>query len=245
MNKLALLGALGLSALLFSRKSNAGEINYDASENYSDADYYGEEIEYDYSLDYFDPVYDWVDYSDYDAYDFQGEEVYTPEQRLNAFLFMIRASEHVYPRDVLNNECYNIFYGGTKFYNLSDHPVNTGEKKGVPLSAAMCVAAGYPSGKCVSTAAGAYQIIKPTWNRVRTLSPRLTDFSAASQDEAARRLLAECGALPLIYAGDVHGAIAKASRLWASLPGSYAQQNPKPLSYAVARYEEGLGYGMA
>lgn len=189
----------------------------------------------------FDPGdYDAVQSDIYDSYDFQGEQNMTNEQRLNAFLFMIRASEHVYPRDVLNDACYNIFYGGSYFENMIDHPVITGEKVGVPLPAAMCRASGFASGKCVSTAAGAYQIIKPTWSAIRAASPRLNDFSPASQDEAARRLLAQCGALPLIYAGDITGAIQKASKLWASLPGSTAQQNPKSLSFALARFNEGL-----
>lgn len=179
--------------------------------------------------------------AEYDPYDFQGEQIMSNEQRLNAFLFMIRSSEHAYPRDVLNNACYNIFYGGSYFENMIDHPVITGEKVGVPLPAAMCRASGYASGKCASTAAGAYQIIKPTWNSIRAIAPRLPDFLPASQDEAARRLLAQCGALPLIYAGDIAGAIQKASKLWASLPGSTAQQNPKSLSFALARFDEGLG----
>jgi lysozyme len=122
---------------------------------------------------------------------------------------------------------------------MTDHPVVTGELKGVPLPDHICQAAGLGAG-CVSTAAGAYQIIRPTWNRVREIAPRLPDFSPASQDEAAIRILNEAGVIPLIQAGEIDSAIKKASKIWASLPYSQAQQNPKQLAYATDRYAEGL-----
>jgi lysozyme len=161
-----------------------------------------------------------------------------PEKNLSAFLFMIRSTEHVYPRDVLNDAAYSIFYGGSKFSNFTDHPVLTGEKRGVPLPDAMCKASGLKPG-CVSTAAGAYQIIKPTWVRIKSRLG-LMDFSPASQDLAAVELLREAGALDLIEAGDIEGAIKKSSRIWASLPGSTAQQNPRAMDYALNRFDEGL-----
>lgn len=155
-----------------------------------------------------------------------------------AFLYMIRASEHVFPRDVENDAAYNIFYGGARFEDMSEHPVNTGEMKPIKLPDAMCRAAGRAPG-CVTTAAGAYQIIRPTWNRARD-ALGLPDFSAESQDKAAIFLLEESGAMELIGLGDIEGAIAKAAPVWASLPGSTAQQNPKKLAYALERYAEGL-----
>ena len=164
-----------------------------------------------------------------------------PQANLSAFLFMIRSTEHVYPRDVIGDAAYSIFYGGSKFQSFRDHPVITGEKKGVPLPDAMCVAAGLKPG-CVSTAAGAYQLIKPTWVRLRD-KLNLPDFSPLSQDRAAVGLLEEIGAVDLIFAGDIEGAIHKASRIWASLPGSSAQQNPKALSYALNRFDDGLAQG--
>jgi len=161
-----------------------------------------------------------------------------PQANLSAFLYMIRSTEHVYPRDVVNDAAYSIFYGGSKFQSFRDHPVITGEKKGIKLPDAMCRAAGLKPG-CVSTAAGAYQFIKPTWVRMRDRL-NLPDFSPLSQDLAAVALLDEVGALDLIYAGDIEGAIYKASKIWASLPGSTAQQNPKALSYALNRFDDGL-----
>jgi len=163
----------------------------------------------------------------------------SPEQNVKAFLYMIQSSEHVYPRDVVSGAAYSTFYGGSRFYDLSDHPVNTGEKKGVRLPDAMCKASGFSPG-CVSTGAGAYGFIKPTWDRIRAISPRLPDFSPASQDEAAVRLLDQIGALRLIEAGDIAAAVAKSSKTWASLPGSKAQQNPRQIAFVIDRFNEGL-----
>lgn len=162
--------------------------------------------------------------------------------QLAAFLYMIRNAEHV-PAAVRTGRDYGTFYGGGAFRDFSDHPVLTGELKGVPLSDSMCRAAGFGPG-CVSTAAGAYQIIKPTWQRVRAAGswgPYLADFSPASQDEAARRLLIECGALRQLDAGNVSAAILKAGKLWASLPGSTANQNPKSMDTALVYFMNGGG----
>lgn len=161
-------------------------------------------------------------------------------RRIQAFLFMLRACEHVYPRDVLDGSAYQIFYGGTRFYDLSDHPTITGELKPVRLSDTVCAASGLGPG-CVSSAAGAYQFIRPTWTRLRD-KYGIPDFSPASQDEAATRLLDELGVIDLLRSGDVSGAIERASGTWASLPGSRAQQGPKSALYALDRYSEGLGY---
>jgi len=157
---------------------------------------------------------------------------------VGAFLYMIRASEHVYPRDVENDAAYRIFYGGSTFRNLADHPVNTGEKRGIPLPDSICKNAGLRPG-CVSTAAGAYQIIRPTWNRLKE-TYGLPDFSPNSQDAAAIYLLIESGAYDLIVAGQIEEAIKKASKIWASLPGNTYQQSPKSLAYALDRFNEGL-----
>ena len=160
-----------------------------------------------------------------------------------AFHFMIRCCEHRYPRDVLpvgdQAACYTTFYGGARFSNLSNHPVLTGELKPVPLPDRMCIAAGLKPG-CVSTAAGAYQFIASTWTRLRLIEPKIEDFSPAGQYEAANRLLEEIGARQLYMAGDVPAAIIRASRAWASLPGSRAQQNPKALQYCIDRFNEGV-----
>lgn len=155
---------------------------------------------------------------------------------INAFLYMIRACEHRFPSDVVNDACYGIFYGGTLFSDLSDHPVITGELAPVPLPDAMCRAAGLKS-PCYSTAAGAYQFIRPTWQRLRNKLD-LPDFDQESQDKAALELLRETGVYDLILDRDIEGAIRKASKIWASLPGNSYQQNPKAMQYALDRFRE-------
>ena len=154
-----------------------------------------------------------------------------------AFLYMIRASEHRFPADVQNNACYQIFYGGKKFYDLSDHPVITGELAPVPLPEHMCKAAGLNS-PCFSTAAGAYQMIRPTWTRMRD-QLGLPDFSIESQDRAAVELLRQNGIVDMIEAGEIEAAIKKAGKVWAGLPGNTYQQSPRQLQYALDRFAEG------
>ena len=156
---------------------------------------------------------------------------------ISAFLYMIRASEHRFPTDVQNNACYQIFYGGKKFYDLSDHPVITGELAPVPLPEHMCRAAGLNS-PCFSTAAGAYQMIRPTWTRMRD-QLGLPDFSIESQDRAAVELLRQNGIIDMIQDGDIEAAIKKAGKVWAGLPGNTYQQNPRQLQYALDRFAEG------
>lgn len=186
---------------------------------------------------------------DFDAHQFDGVPVMgaqfqptgDPAANLAAFLYLIRSSEHLFPRDVVGDAAYQIFYGGSRFESLADHPTITGEKRGVPLPPQVCRNAGIASGICVSTAAGAYQINRPTWDEFRKAGrwgERLPDFSPASQDEAARRILWRVGALPLIEAGDIEGAIVRASPRWASLPFSTSGQRKHSLEFAAARFNE-------
>lgn len=157
---------------------------------------------------------------------------------LSQFLYMIRSTENA---PVEDSQRYFRMFGNSIFSDTSNHPVLTGEKQGVRLSDSMCAAAGFGPG-CVSTAAGAYQMIVPTWQRARRAGAwgdALPDFSPASQDEAARRLLIECGAFPLLRVGDLSGAIRKASKLWASLPGSTAGQGSVTLARAIDIFNQG------
>lgn len=79
-------------------------------------------------------------------------------------------------------------------------------------------------GTPTSTAAGAYQITKTTWDWVRG-KMNLPDFSPASQDLAALGLIAYRGALLDVLAGNVEAAIPKLRSEWTSLPG--AKENNK------------------
>lgn len=188
--------------------------------------------------------YDWTAVDGMPIADYTGTYMKSEVENLDSFRYLLRSTEHRFPDDVVNDAAYHIFYGGSTFSDMSDHPVNTGEKKGVPLPDRYCLAAGLSPG-CVSTAAGAYQIIRPTWNRVRVAGKygeRIPAFDDEGQDEAARRILADIGALPYVLRGDIETAIAKASKTWASLPGSTAKQGGKSLAFALARFNE---YGVA
>lgn len=123
--------------------------------------------------------------------------------------------------------------------DLRDHPAITGEWRGEALPDDMCRAAGFGAG-CVSTAAGAYQIIKPTWTRLKGRLG-LPDFGPASQDAAAIQLLRERGALAKIERGDLAGAIAAARKEWASLPGAGYGQGERTMAWVQARYIEAGG----
>jgi muramidase (phage lysozyme) len=96
-----------------------------------------------------------------------------------------------------------------------------------------------------STAAGAYQIIWPTWHSL-VLQHGYTDFGPENQDRGCIQLLRDAGAVERVLAGDVEGAITMAAPIWASLPGSTAGQHTNTMTdllnaYAVARarYDNG------
>lgn len=172
------------------------------------------------------------------------------EARVRAFMMMIRACE-----GTAGEKGYEILFGGQNFVkdyrrNFSDHPR-------IPR----------PFGNTTSTAAGAYQIRKDTWDD--SLGERLKkqykidDFSPSAQDIFCLALLKDKHhALEYIIKGDLKGAICgydlvtvnikvnrqpvtktglfKCNLEWASLPGSPYNQNPKPYSVAEKYYEEFL-----
>lgn len=152
---------------------------------------------------------------------------------LNAFLRLIRWAEGT----ELAPDPYRVTYGYQHtLVDLSDHPAITGEWAGLRLADKYCRKAGLKPG-CRSTAAGAYQIIKPTWVGLRKHSPKLLpDFSATSQDRAACLLLEDCKALAAIEKGEIRTAIERASGTWASLPGSKSGQPQKVLSQLIVRF---------
>jgi lysozyme len=167
-------------------------------------------------------------------------------KRLRAFIYMIECAETT-PLDVETGRAFHVFYGNSTFQDLSNHPVLTGEKRGVPLSDAMCRNAGFGPG-CVSTAAGAGQINLPTWRSVcgaGEWGAALPDFSPASQEEAIRRVLMLCGAYEYVLAGDFDTALSRASTRWASLTGSTAGQRPKRYETVLAYYQNGLNINNA
>lgn len=151
---------------------------------------------------------------------------------LIAFLAMIRVSEGTakYP-----DPWAVCFEGKFTIQDFSDHPAVLGTWHGEPLD---FLGPEYV-GK-VSTAAGAYQLIKPTWLGCKA-ALNLPDFTMASQDKAAAYLIREKGALGLIAGGQLSEAIRACSSLWASLPGSIANQPEAKMASLITAYSNAGG----
>ncbi len=156
-----------------------------------------------------------------------------PDANVAAFLAVIRRGE-----GTAGQSGYRMLYGGGFFNDFSDHPANIAWG-GVKLPANYCGAAGKGAG-CVSTAAGAYQFLKPTWNDVSRRAG-LTDFSPDSQDAGAVQLIRDRGALADVRAGRFESALKKVAAVWASLPGSPYGQPTISLSTASSVYEQNGG----
>lgn len=161
----------------------------------------------------------------------------TAQQNINAFLGMIRQAEGT----AASADPYAVCYGYRhQIADFSNHPAITGEWKGERLPDVMCANAGFGPG-CVSSAAGAYQIIKGTWRNVAG-ALGLTDFTPASQDSAAVELIRRRGALEDVKAGRITAAIGKCKNEWASLPGNYAKQGQRNIGDLIAWYQQNGGF---
>ncbi|MEX5745782.1 paar repeat-containing protein [Massilia sp. X63] len=78
-----------------------------------------------------------------------------------------------------------------------------------------------------TTAAGMYQITRPTW-RHHAGKLGLADFSPRTQDLIAVDILRSLGVIEGIKAGEIAAVMPKASRTWASLPKGPGQANHYP-----------------
>lgn len=153
------------------------------------------------------------------------EPVDMSSANVSAFLSMIQWAEGT----ARHGDPYRVLYGHAEWGgSLGAHPADLGWP-GVALSAVQCAGAGLSPG-CVSTAAGAYQITRSTWRSLRARLG-LADFGPDAQDAAAIELIRERGALELVKAGELSGAVALVRRVWASLPGAgYAGQSMRSLA---------------
>ena len=157
-------------------------------------------------------------------------------QNTNAFLAMIRQAKGT----ARSSNPYAVCYGYRHtIANFSSHPAITGEWRGERLSDSMCGNAGFGPG-CVSSAAGAYQIIKLTWANIQS-ALGLSDFSPDNQDAAAVELIRRRGALQDVKAGRIEDAIRKCRNEWASLPGNYAKQGQRQVGDLVGWYQQNGG----
>jgi muramidase (phage lysozyme) len=148
--------------------------------------------------------------------DVRPEMLYNPN--VQAFLRVIRTGE-----GTADSGGYSRLFGGGQFTSFAWHP-------NVRV----------PYGATYSTAAGAYQIVKKTWEWIAQ-ELGLKDFSPASQDMAALALLAYRGALDDVLAGNFDAALRKASKEWASLPYSTAGQPKISLAKAQQIFFDGGG----
>lgn len=138
---------------------------------------------------------------------------------LEAFLATVRHSEGTDGK----SDPYAVTFGDAfTIQDFSDHP----HALGWP---------GYLWKGIHETAAGAYQIIYPTWLRLKA-KLGLIDFSPSSQDAAACELIREVDALDLINEGHLAAVIARCSSIWASLPGSTSGQPEVMLASLIDFY---------
>ena len=178
------------------------------------------------SLDYFDP---------WGAIERATESATvarsTDDTNTRAFLAMIAFAEGTDQRADPYRVCFG--YRHT-IENLADHPAVTREWLGEKLPDAVCRGAGHQPG-CVSTAAGRYQLIRPTWLRCKR-ALALSDFGPASQDAAAVYLIKQRFALDDVQRGRVADAVAKVRAEWASLPGAGYNQPERRIAALTEAY---------
>jgi muramidase (phage lysozyme) len=86
-----------------------------------------------------------------------------------------------------------------------------------------------------SSAAGRYQII---WATFCDLQNKLMthDFTPATQDLMALRLISDAGALGLVDHGRLQEAIDVTAGIWASLPASHYSEPKRTYSFALSAY---------
>lgn len=152
-----------------------------------------------------------------------------------AFLSMLAHSEGTDQAADPYRVCYG--YRHT-IQDLREHPAITREWMGEDISNLGPQYVGK-----VSTAAGRYQMIRPTWIGCRN-ALRLTDFGPTSQDLAAVYLIKQRGALEDVQAGRVQDAIDKLTRypaLWASLPGGGDGQPQRKLAQLLDAFDQAGG----
>lgn len=158
------------------------------------------------------------------------------EANVRAWLAVIRQAEGTERTGNPYAACYG--YSHT-IMDFSDHPAVTGEWRGLRLPDGMCLRAGYGPG-CVSSAAGAYQIKKGTWQALQR-ALQLSDFGPECQDRAAVELTRQRGALEDVKAGRFAKAVHACRNEWASLPGNSYGQGAKDLGTLTAWFQSSGG----
>lgn len=150
------------------------------------------------------------------------------ERNVRAFLDMLAWSEGTSAIPGSDNG-YNVLVGSTPlrprlFESYAGHP-----RVRVQLNP-----------RLASTAAGRYQFLSSTWDRLARLLS-LPDFSPESQDRAAVELLRQSRALERVRAGDPVRAAYLCRRIWASLPGAGYGQREQRLDRLLDVYRRAGG----
>jgi muramidase (phage lysozyme) len=155
------------------------------------------------------------------------DSVGSAQTNVRAFLYCIRVCEGTDHADG-----YRAMFGypapGRMFTDFADHP-----RVKFPFTQT-------DGARNYSSAAGAYQIIVATWDRLRA-KLKLVDFSPGSQDLCAMELIAEDGAMADVKAGNFQAAIDKCAGTWASLPASHYPQPKRSLQFALDAYQTAGG----
>ena len=149
------------------------------------------------------------------------------DRNVRAFLRVIRNGEGTSDPDG-----YRRLFGGDLFQGFKDHP-RTLVTKWVKTKAGA-------KAPLVSSAAGAYQILRRTWDEL-VEKYHFEDFTPKCQDEAAVALIARRDAIGDVIGGRFHEAIRKCAPEWASLPGSPYGQPTKTFTQALEVYAEAGG----
>lgn len=150
---------------------------------------------------------------DHGAYLLMG----TLQPNVAAFLTMVSHSEGTDRAADPYRVCFG--YKHT-IQDMSDHPAITGEWMGESLAFL-----GPAYALEISTAAGRYQINRPTWLDCK-MNAGITDFTPDSQDTAAQYLIRRKNAMYLVESGHIAAAVNLCASIWASLPGNdYGQPN--------------------
>lgn len=146
-----------------------------------------------------------------------------------AFLDMIALSEGTPESPLTVNNGYDVIVTGVNgpqvFTDYSKHPgILVLVRNNPPL---------------YSTAAGRYQLLYRYWVAYCQILS-IHDFTPISQDFIAVRQMSERGALALIDAGNIEGAITACSNIWASLPGNTYGQHQNTMNDLMQSYQSSL-----
>ena len=157
------------------------------------------------------------------AIEFSSDVGMTNEElNARAYLTVIRKGE-----GTLGEKGYSTLFGGGQFEGFEDHPNKTVKRGGYS-----------------SSAAGAYQILKGTWNSQNATAAKkklgISDFSPESQDKFALWLIANRKALDEVLKGDLEGAVRGTNKEWASLPESPYGQPVQTMEGAKNVFKEAI-----